>query len=61
MLENCDALLTVEELCELLKIGRNTAYELLNTGKLKGFRNGRTWRIAKQAVVDYIVTKSKLQ
>ena len=53
MLDNCDDFLTVEELCELLKIGFNAAYALLNEGKIKAFRNGRTWRIPKQAVIDY--------
>ncbi len=53
MLETCDDFLTVDELCELLKIGHNAAYRLLNSGELKAFRNGRVWRIPKQAVIDY--------
>lgn len=44
MFENFDDILTVEEACEALKIGYNAMYELLNTGKLKGYRNGRVWR-----------------
>lgn len=54
MLETCDDFLTVEELCELLKIGHNAAYTLLSSGKLKAFRNGRVWRIPKQSLIDYI-------
>lgn len=54
MLENCDDFLTVEEFCETLKIGRNAAYALLCNGKVKAFRNGRVWRIPKQAVVEYV-------
>lgn len=54
MLETCDDFLTVEELCELLKIGHNAAYTLLHSGKLKAFRNGRVWRVPKQSVIDYI-------
>ena len=53
MLESWDDFLTVEELCELLKIGYNAAYKLLNDGTIKAFRNGRVWRIPKQAVIDY--------
>ena len=60
MLEQWDELLTVEELCEVLKIGHNAAYELLNSGKLKAFRNGRVWRIPRQSVVEYICQQSKL-
>ena len=33
---------------------RNAMYELLNTGKLKGYRNGRVWRIPRAALVEYI-------
>lgn len=40
MFENYDDILTVEEACEALRIGYNSMYELLNTGKLKGYRNG---------------------
>ncbi|MCC2257528.1 helix-turn-helix domain-containing protein [Intestinimonas aquisgranensis] len=55
-----DDLLTTEEACEALKIGKNALYDLLDSGKLKGFRNGRVWRIPKQAVVEFICTESKL-
>ncbi len=54
MLESWDDFLTVAELCELLKIGCNSVYALLNSGTIKAFRNGRVWRIPKQAVIDYI-------
>ena len=54
MLEGWDDFLTVEELCEVLKIGRNAAYTLLNSGELKALRNGRVWRVPKQAVIEYV-------
>ena len=38
MFESYDDILTVEEACEALKIGYNAMYELLNTGKLRGYR-----------------------
>ena len=60
MLDNWDDFLTVEELCELLKIGRNAAYRLLSSGQISAFRNGRVWRIPKQAVIEFIRTQSKL-
>ena len=56
MLETYDDLLTTEEACEALKIGKNALYELLDSGKLKGYRNGRVWRIPKVAVREYILT-----
>lgn len=54
MLEDYRDVLTVDEACEALRIGYNTLYELLNSGKLKAFRNGRVWRIPKEAVIEYI-------
>jgi len=44
-------LITVEELCEELIIGKNTAYKLLTSGKIKGFRIGRIWKIPRERVV----------
>lgn len=61
MLENYDDILNVEEACEALKIGYNAMYEILNTGKLRGYRNGRVWRIPKTALVEYIQSNSKLK
>ena len=60
MFESYDDVLTVEEACEALKIGFNAIYGLLNTGKLRGYRNGRVWRIPKAALVEYIQNSSKL-
>ena len=55
MFEEYADILTAEEACEALRIGYNALYELLNSGKLKGFRNGRVWRIPKQAVRGYVL------
>lgn len=53
-------LITVDELCELLFIGKNTAYALLNAGEVKAFRIGRVWKISREAVYEYIKRKSSL-
>ena len=54
MLENYDALLTINELRDILNIGRNAAYELLNQGAIPAFRIGRCWKIPREAVEAYI-------
>lgn len=61
MLESYDDILTVDEACEALKIGKNALYDLLNSGALKAMRNGRVWRIPKKAVRDYIVTAAGIR
>ena len=60
MLEAYDDLLTTDEACEALKIGKNALYALLTSRSLKGYRNGRVWRIPKQAIVEYITEQARL-
>lgn len=54
-------ILSVDEACELLRIGRNNLYEILNNNQLKAYRNGRVWRIPKLAVQEYILEQSKIK
>ncbi len=56
MLNEFDDLLTVEEVCCILSVGKNTAYHLLTTAEIPAFKIGRLWRIPKQAVADYIAS-----
>ena len=45
---------TVAELAKFLKIGINTTYRLLRTGKIKSVRVGRQYRIRREAVLEYL-------
>lgn len=47
-------LLTVDDLCEVLMIGRNLAYQLLSTKKIKAFKINHTWRIPRCSITEYI-------
>lgn len=53
-------ILTVEEVCEALRMGYNAVYELINEGKLKAYKNGRVWRIPREALVKYVMESSKV-
>ena len=53
-------LVSLEELCEMLSIGKNTAYRILNTGQLNAFKMGRIWKIPRQAVSEYVLKNSGL-
>ena len=46
--------LTVEEAGQILRVGRNTAYELVRCGKLPSVRVGKQIRIPRQALLDYL-------
>jgi len=50
-------LLTVDDLCEKLQISRNTAYQLLESGDVEGFKVGRNWRIPNVSISSYIVNQ----
>ena len=54
-------LLEVEAACEALHMSRNCLYALLKSGELKGFQQGRIWKIPKQAIIEYITEKSGLK
>lgn len=54
MLEQYEDVMTIAELREVLNIGSNAAYKLLNQGVISAFRIGRTWKIPKQSVIRFI-------
>lgn len=54
MLEQYEDVLAVADLQELLGIGRNVAYALLQSGALPSLRIGKKWRIPKDAVLHYL-------
>ena len=58
MFEEYGDMLSIDDVMEMLGIGRNSVYELLNSGELKGFRIKGKWKITKRAVVEYITVKS---
>ena len=50
-------ILTVGEMMEMLYIGKNAAYQMLNDGVIEAFRIGNTWKIPRAAVERYIIRK----
>ena len=60
MYNNPNDLITIEELCSILSIGRNTAYTLLKENKIKAFRIGRVWKITRLAVEEFVLSQSHL-
>ena len=54
MLEQYEDVLTIEDLKEILNIGRGSVYDLLNRGVIPALRIGRNWKIPKSAVIEYL-------
>lgn len=61
MFEEYPDILTAEEACEAIRVGQNAMYELLNSHKLKAYKNGRTWRIPKASLTQYILENAKIK
>ena len=59
MLQYENEIMLPDEVCEVLCIGKNTLYKLLNSGELIGYRVGRNWKIPRRSVIDFIIKKSK--
>lgn len=57
MLENYDTILIPEECAEILRIGMNETYKLLNQKQIIGYKVGKTWRIPKENLITYIRSK----
>ena len=55
MFENTyNDMISLDDLCEMLTIGKNTAYQLLRTKQIKAFKIGRIWKIPRESVSEYI-------
>ena len=55
MLEEYETILIPEEVCSILRIGQSECYKLLKERKIVGYKVGKTWRIPKENVKNYIM------
>lgn len=46
--------LSVHDLARVLGIGKNTAYDLVRSGRIKSIRIGHRIRITKSALLDFL-------
>ena len=46
--------LHVKDLTSLLSVSHNTAYQLVRSGQISSIRIGRTYRIPRDAVAEYL-------
>ena len=54
---NYNDMVSLEDLCEMLAIGKNTAYRLLKTNQIHAFKIGRIWKIPRESVEEYVYSK----
>lgn len=46
--------LSIDDLAKVLGIGKNTAYDLVRSGRMKSIRIGHQIRITKSALLDFL-------
>ena len=52
-LEIENEILTPIEVMNILFIGKNSFYRLVNSGELSAFRIGKLWRVSREALDEY--------
>ena len=57
-LESLPLALSVDDLMEILNIGKNTAYSLVKSGQLRSIRIGRQLRIPRDALREFLQGKT---
>lgn len=60
MFEEYNDILTIEELMEVLDIGKNTAYKLINSGQIPSLKINRTHKIPKKGVENFVLKRCGL-
>ena len=55
--DNYNDMISIDDLCEMLTIGRNTAYHLLKTDQIHAFKIGRIWKIPRESVSEYVLSQ----
>lgn len=60
MFEAYDDILNLEEVCEILKVGTSQTYKILRSGELRGYKEGKDWKVPKIALEYYVRQKINL-
>ena len=53
-LEEYPDILEVDDFCKILRIGKNSAYKILESRVIPAFRVGSSWKITKSAMIDFL-------
>lgn len=49
-----NAIITLDEACEQLQIGKSSLYQLMRSKQLKAFKIGRCWKVPVASIEEYI-------
>lgn len=54
MFEKFNDILTVEEVCQALSIGKNNVYKMLKDGVIQCYKVGKKYLIPKICLIDFV-------
>lgn len=57
LFETYPDVVSIEEIQQMLRIGKNAVYELLKTQKLKSIKVGKRYIVPKKYVIDFLLEK----
>lgn len=55
LFETYPDVVSIEEIQQMLRIGKNAVYELLKTQKLKSIKVGKRYIVPKKYVIDFLL------
>ena len=58
MLINYNDVLTIDEVCEVLRLGKNTVYDLIKDGTLPSIKLGKKYLITKDSLIKFLFSFS---
>lgn len=57
MFDSYPDVVSVEEIQQMLRIGKNAVYQLLKDGTIKSIKVGKRYVVPKKYIIDFLIEK----
>jgi excisionase family DNA binding protein len=57
--ESGNEILTMKDICDLLRVHQSTIYKLIKKGKIPSFRIGSDWRFRRDMIERWVAERTK--
>lgn len=57
MFDSYPEVVSVEEIQQMLRIGKNAVYQLLKDGTIKSIKVGKRYVVPKKYIIDFLIEK----
>jgi len=57
MFDSYPDVVSVEEIQQILRIGKNAVYQLLKDGAIKSIKVGKRYVVPKKYIIDFLIEK----